>query len=99
MSMCANVDVFNNEVETFINQYETALKDDTLSDVASAETEEALNMLYSYREAIKNKDLEYVNAQGKDAANNVVKQALLEENFTRVLGKHFRFSNGNSGVS
>ena len=94
--MCANVDVFNNEVETFINQYETALKDDTLSDVASAETEEALNMLYSYREAIKNKDLEYVNAQGKDAANNVVKQALLEENFTRVLGKHFRFSNGNS---
>ena len=99
MTMCANVDVFNTEIETFIKQYETALEDDTLSDVDSADTKEALESLYSYRKAIQNEDLEYINAQGKDAVNTVTKQEIMESTFERVLGKYFMFSNGNSNNS
>lgn len=99
MTMCANVDVFNTEVETFIKQYETVLEDGTLSDIDSAETKEALEKLYAYRDAVKNQDLEYVNAQGKDAEIDEAKQEILEKTFKDYFGEFFTFSNENSNTS
>ena len=92
MSLCANVDSFNVEVEDFIEQYENIIKNESLSPVDESDYKEALDRLYSYKDAITDENLEYVNAQGKDAEKAEIKEELLKETFERIIGKYFPFS-------
>lgn len=96
MPMCANVEAFNTEIEGFIKHYEESLKNDKLSEVDISDTKKALGMLYSYREGVEGSDLEYINAQGKDARNSEAKKAILEDTFKDVLGKYFKFTKGDA---
>lgn len=96
MAICTNVKNFGNLVEDFITQYEEMLKDDTLSDVESSDTQEALDKLYNYRRAVKNNDLDYIRAQSFVTFQDDMRQEVMQDSFKAVLGETFGFTYGAS---
>ena len=96
MATCTNVKMFSDLVEGFIAQYEEMLKDDTLSEVESTDTQAALDELYAYRRAIKEDDRNYLSAQGFVKDQQAERREILEATFKDVLGEEFKFTYGAS---
>jgi hypothetical protein len=96
MAACTSINMFNDLVEGFISQYEEILKDDTLSEIESADTQAVLEELYSYRKAIKENDREFINTQGFVSQRDADRQEVLQMTFRDVLGETFSFTYGNS---
>ena len=96
MKLCAAANLFDSELDTFISQYENMLNDDTLSEVDSADITETLDKLYAYKTAIKQQDLEYINAQGRHEVDDEHKKSILEDLFINTYGKYFTFTKNTS---
>jgi hypothetical protein len=96
MAVCANVESFGVMVEDFISQYESILKDDTLSEIDSQDTQTELDKLYAYRKAAKDGDLAFIKAQGFIISENEVRQELMQNSFKNTLGDTFGFTYGAS---
>jgi hypothetical protein len=98
MSTCPLVKKFGDNVNEFIAQYEKIMKDDTLSEIDSADATETLKGLYAYRRAVKEGNVDFLNSLGTNLNKKEVDNSLLEESFKSTLGEYFLFSFGNSSV-
>jgi hypothetical protein len=98
MTICTSPKAFNDFVETQLARYEGLVEDDTLNDIESTSYEGELERLYAYREAIKNKDYDFIRAQGIVINTLEEKSRLATEKFLDVFGVAFPFTSGNSST-
>lgn len=92
--LCANALKFSDKVDSLIDQHEKTLKDTHPTTAVAQSIKDTLEELHGYRDALKNNDLEYVNAQGFAKDADIQKSAVLEEAFRDEIGEKFTFTKG-----
>jgi hypothetical protein len=98
MAICTNMKAFSTLVEEFIKRYEEVVQDDTLEGVESTSPRETLDRMYAYRKAIKENNVDFIQAQGI-VINNLEEQGkLASEVFLDKFSISFPFRMGNSST-
>ena len=98
MAICTSMKAFSTLVEEFIKRYEEVVQDDTLEGVESTSPRETLDRMYAYRKAIKENNVDFIQAQGI-VINNLEEQGkLASEVFLDKFSISFPFRMGNSST-
>jgi hypothetical protein len=96
MATCTNPKAFSDQVNTWIREYEKIAQDDTLEGIDSTPVSETLDRLYAYRRAIKNKDYDFIRAQGFSINDRKKRGELATQVFLDTFGPTFFFKKGTS---
>jgi hypothetical protein len=96
MASCTSMAMYGESVEDFIKAHLEYLKDDTLSEVQSTDIERELDNLYALRKAVKENDIEFIEAHGFMRLKSTADKELVQEAFIKSLGETFSFTYGAS---
>jgi len=99
MAICTNPQVFSDTIKRWIREYEKMAQDDTLEGIDSTPISETLERLYAYRTAIRNKDYEFIRAQGFTINDRKEQSKLATAAFLDTFGPTFTFRKGTSSKS
>lgn len=97
MASCTNIKLLKSNIESFIDYYESALKDGSLSQDEVASTEAALSRLKSNQKAIDADDREFLETSGYINQRNKEKGKIFDSTFKGIVGEEFTFRYGRDG--